>query len=49
MYNCNDIVEKIKIVQESSVNEQDIFTKGYYVKNIGPSIKNYDKIWADIK
>ena len=42
-------ISPLKIVQESSVNEQDIFTKGYYVKNIGPSIKNYDKIWADIK
>lgn len=42
-------ISPLKIVQESSVAEDHIFDKGYYVKNIGSSIKIYDKIWADIK
>ena len=42
-------ISPLKIVQESKVNERDIFDKGYYVKNIGSSIRAYDKIWADIK
>ena len=34
---------------ESSINLNDVFDKGYYVKNIGSKIKEYDKLWANIK
>ena len=37
------------IPQNSQVQVYNIFNKGYYVKNIGSSIKKYDKVWADIK
>ena len=33
----------------NSIDLNDIFNNGYYVKNIGESIKNYDKLWANIK
>ena len=55
----NDISNKItmeypyispnKIVQNSKVNIFDVFNNGYYVENIGDKIKNYDKLWAEIK
>ena len=37
------------IIQESNINPESIFKNGYYVKNIGKHITDYDKIWADIK
>ena len=36
-------------VHNSSVTITNIFDKGYYVKNIGNNIRDYDKLWADIK
>lgn len=33
----------------NSIAYNDIFNNGYYVKNIGDSIKSYDKLWANIK
>lgn len=33
----------------NSIALSDIFNNGYYVKNIGDSIKSYDKLWANIK
>ena len=42
-------ISPVNIVQSSQVRTYDIFDKGYYVKNIGSNIRNYDKIWADIK
>ena len=38
-----------KIKQNSIIDLTNIFNNGYYVKNIGSNIKNYDKLWADIK
>ncbi len=37
------------IQQNSIVQPNDVFHNGFYVKNIGDKIKNYDKLWADIK
>lgn len=37
------------IIQNSSVNINEIFKNGFYVKNIGSDIRKYDKLWADIK
>ena len=34
---------------ESSINLNDVFNNGYYVKNIGSKIKEFDKLWANIK
>ncbi len=42
-------ISPLKINQKSVVETRDIFTNGYYVKNIGTSIKDYDKLWARIK
>ena len=42
-------ISPVNIVQSSKVKTEDIFNKGYYVKNIGSNIRNYDKVWADIK
>lgn len=42
-------ISPVNIVQSSKVKTEDIFNKGYYVKNIGSKIRNYDKVWADIK
>ena len=33
----------------NSIGLNDIFYNGYYVKNIGSDIKQYDKLWANIK
>ena len=33
----------------NSIGLNEIFKDGYYVKNIGSNIRNYDKLWADIK
>lgn len=33
----------------NSISLNEIFYNGYYVKNIGSNIKQYDKLWADIK
>ncbi|MBR1376200.1 MAG: spermidine/putrescine ABC transporter substrate-binding protein [Bacilli bacterium] len=33
----------------NTISLDDIFNKGYYVENIGSNIKEYDKLWADIK
>lgn len=38
-----------KNVKNSLVTTSDIFNNGYYVKNIGESIRDYDKLWAEIK
>lgn len=38
-----------KIKQNSIMSPNKIFNNGYYVKNIGDSIYDYDKLWADIK
>ena len=55
----NDVSDKItkeypyisscKEVHNSMVTINNIFDKGYYVKNIGSNIRDYDKLWADIK
>ena len=37
------------IQQNSSISLNHVFKNGYYVKNIGDSIRRYDKLWADIK
>ena len=42
-------ISPVNIVQSSKVKTDEIFNKGYYVKNIGSHIRNYDKVWADIK
>ena len=42
-------VSPININQVSKMSINSIFYNGYYVKNIGSSIKNYDKLWADVK
>ena len=34
---------------KSSINLDDVFNNGYYVKNIGSKIKQFDKLWANIK
>ncbi len=34
---------------KNSISLDEIFNKGYYVKNIGSNIKLYDKLWANIK
>lgn len=34
---------------KNSISLNQIFTNGYYVKNIGSDIKLYDKLWANIK
>lgn len=33
----------------NSIGLNEIFNKGHYVKNIGSDIKQYDKLWANIK
>ena len=33
----------------NSIGLNEIFKDGYYVKNIGSKIKQYDKLWANIK
>ena len=38
-----------KIKQNSVIKPDTIFNNGYYVKNIGSNIRDYDKLWADIK
>lgn len=55
----NDISDKItkeypyispnNIIQNSEVDINRVFNRGYYVKNIGTNIRKYDKLWADIK
>jgi len=55
----NDVSDKItkeypyispnNIIQNSTVNINEIFHGGHYVKNIGSDIRKYDKLWADIK
>lgn len=55
----NDVSDKItreypyisscRNVHNSIITTEKVFEKGYYVKNIGESIRNYDKLWADIK
>lgn len=55
----NDVSDKItkeypyispnNIVQNSSIDINEIFHNGHYVKNIGSDIRKYDKLWADIK
>ncbi|MBR3199356.1 MAG: spermidine/putrescine ABC transporter substrate-binding protein [Bacilli bacterium] len=42
-------ISPLKITQKSKVSVDHVFSKGFYVKNIGLDIKNYDKLWADIK
>ena len=42
-------VSPLNIKQKSKVSIDHIFNRGFYVKNIGTNIKNYDKLWADIK
>lgn len=42
-------ISPLKIKQKSIINTNDIFNNGYYVKNIGSSIKEYDKVWAKLK
>ena len=37
------------IKQNSIITPKNIFNNGYYVKNIGENISEYDKLWADIK
>ena len=37
------------VKQNSIITPNDVFKNGFYVKNIGTSIKSYDKLWADIK
>ena len=37
------------IMQTSIVPLYEVFNNGHYVENIGENIKNYDKLWADIK
>ena len=36
-------------VSNSVIKVDDVFNNGYYVKNIGSNIRDYDKLWADIK
>ena len=38
-----------KIKGNSKIKPENIFKNGFYVKNIGSYISNYDKLWADIK
>ena len=38
-----------KIKQNSMIKPNNIFKNGFYVKNIGSHISDYDRIWADIK
>ena len=38
-----------KSVKNSTITTDIIFKNGYYVKNIGESIRDYDKLWAEIK
>lgn len=38
-----------KNVKNSSVTTENVFKNGFYVKNIGDSIRDYDKLWAEIK
>lgn len=42
-------ISPLNINQKSKVAFNDIFNNGFYVNNIGSNIRNYDKIWADIK
>lgn len=42
-------ISPIKDVYNSEVTVDKIFNKGFYVKNIGNNIRDYDKLWADIK
>ena len=42
-------ISPLKINQKSFIQTEDIFKNGHYVKNIGTSIKDYDKLWARIK
>ena len=42
-------ISPLLIEQESKIPLESLFTNGFYVKNIGESIKDYDKLWADIK
>ncbi len=42
-------ISPLRIEQKSEVFPGDIFKNGYYVKNIGSRMKDYDKLWADIK
>ena len=36
-------------VNNSVIKVSDVFKDGHYVKNIGSNIRDYDKMWADIK
>lgn len=55
----NDISDKItkeypyispnNIIQNSIINPHKIFNNGFYVKNIGSNINDYDNLWAYIK
>ena len=42
-------ISPIKGVNNSIISVNDVFKNGYYVKNIGSYIRDYDKLWADIK
>ena len=51
----NDITKEYPYISpnnikgNSNILPSTIFKNGYYVKNIGAYISNYDKLWADIK
>lgn len=42
-------ISPINGVNNSEIKVADVFNNGYYVKNIGSNIRDYDKLWADIK
>ena len=42
-------ISSCKNVHNSVVKTDNIFNNGHYVKNIGNNIRDYDKLWADIK
>lgn len=42
-------ISPLNIKQKSNIDIRDVFANGYYVKNIGQNIKEYDKLWARIK
>lgn len=42
-------ISSSKNIQNTIVTIDNVFEKGYYVKNIGNNIRDYDKLWADIK
>lgn len=42
-------ISPLNIKQKSNIDIRDVFANGYYVKNIGQNIKEYDKLCARIK